>query len=113
MGELKLGQVDEAVRRLTTPFGGGIGSTKAELCGALSGGVMAIGLVHGRTAADGDKMASYGLAAAYRARFQETFGSTICQDLRDSGYGSDGIPCAVLAERAVRLLLDVLDGDDA
>ncbi len=89
-----------------------MGSTKAELCGALSGGVMTIGLLNGRTDSGDDKQRSYDPAAAYRERFKETFGTTICQELRDTAYGGDKTPCAVLVERAVLVLLDVLDGSD-
>ena len=36
-----------AIPRIATPFGGGIGG-RGEVCGAVTGAVMAIGLKHGR-----------------------------------------------------------------
>ena len=48
--------------------------------------------------------------ARYRACFQSKIGPTQCAALRDGLYGSDGKePCSVLVQRAVRILLQVLD----
>ena len=49
VGEHWLGQVDDRVRRMVTGLGGGVGGTQQEMCGALSGGVLLIGALYGRT----------------------------------------------------------------
>lgn len=110
VGEHLWGTVDDRTRRISTAFSGGLGSTHAELCGALSGGAMIIGALGGRASLTEDNTACKALVARYREAFLERFGMTICGDLRSHGYGGDGIPCAVLVEQAVGVLLDVLAG---
>jgi C_GCAxxG_C_C family probable redox protein len=41
----------DCIPRIATGFGGGIGK-QGEVCGAVSGGVMVIGLLRGRTQSD-------------------------------------------------------------
>ena len=98
-----------ACARLATPFGGGVGGTRDDICGAVTGGVMAIGSGFGRTAVVDDAKA-YGLAAAFRRRFLEAFGTTRCGTIRETVIEVEGGPgtCAPLVERTVTLLLDVL-----
>ena len=51
-----------------------------------------------------------GQAALYLKRFGTELGAIRCGELRALGYGSDGSwPCSALVERAVPLLLDILD----
>ncbi|NPV65758.1 MAG: C_GCAxxG_C_C family protein [Anaerolineae bacterium] len=108
VGEHLWGSVDERTRRMTSAFSGGLGGTHAELCGALSGGAMIIGALNGRANLIESNAACKALAARYREAFLARFGMTICSDLRSHGYGGGGIPCAVLVEQAVEVLLDVL-----
>ena len=64
-------------------FGGGVGGSHAELCGAISGGVIALSLLCPHVDG-GDKAAKvqlYQLTKEFRARFEETFGMTVCGDL--------------------------------
>ena len=63
-------------------FPGGIGRCQ-DVCGALTGGVMAVGLDSGRKNADREEAYSRAIERAqklYRA-FQETFGHVRCLDL--------------------------------
>ncbi|MBN1661155.1 MAG: C_GCAxxG_C_C family protein [Anaerolineae bacterium] len=95
--------------RMATALAGGIGCSHEEACGALSGGAMVIGALHGRTdSAQNDDLAQ-SLTVAYRDRFQAEFGTTCCGPLRDwvQGPGGPGT-CAAVVERAARILLDVL-----
>ena len=109
VGEYLLGQVDDRFLRITTGLGGGLGGTHQELCGALSGGVLLIGALHGRIKPDEDQSLCMEQTTLYRERFAQELGSTNCRVLRESGYGSEGsIPCSVLVERAVHVLLDTL-----
>ena len=110
VGEYLLGEVEDRVLRMTTAMGGGVGLTLQELCGALSGGVLLIGAIHGRTSPQEDDSTCAHLAAKYRERFLRSFGTTKCQEIRESGYGSDGKwPCSELVERAAGILLEVLN----
>jgi C_GCAxxG_C_C family probable redox protein len=105
-----LGGFDDDFVRMSTGFGGGVGQSREELCGALSAGVMLIGALHGRALVGEDKDVCNRLVTRYRQRFEESFGSTNCGELRRSGYGADGhTPCAELVARAASILLDVLD----
>ena len=109
VGEHLMGKVDEQILRMMTAMGGGVGLTRQELCGALSGGVLIIGAIHGRTSPEEDDSLCAQLAAEYRQKFLQAFGTTKCQEIRDSGYGSDGRwPCSELVERAASILLEVL-----
>ena len=109
VGEHLIGTIDERVLRMMTGMGGGVGLTLQELCGALSGGVLLIGAIHGRTSPEEDDSSCTHLAAKYREEFIRTFGATKCQEIRESGYGSDGKrSCPELVERAASILLEVL-----
>ena len=110
VGEHLWGQVDDQIRRMTSGLAGGVGCGYQEMCGALSGGTLIIGSLHGRTSASEDDSECNRLVCVYRERFLQHFGTTRCQDIRDSGYGSDGQwPCSTLVEQAARILWQVLD----
>lgn len=113
VGEVLWGGVEEETRRISSVFSGGLGSTHSELCGALSGGAIVIGVQHGRASAQEDNTRCKALTARYRQDFQAAFGHTICADLRASGYGGGGTPCSALVARAVEVLLPLLEAEEA
>lgn len=69
----------ELIPKIATPFGGGIGR-RGSVCGALTGGVMAIGLKFGRIEAKDTKRreVSYNKALELSKRFEKEFGSALC-----------------------------------
>lgn len=73
--------------RMATPFGGGIGRSQ-ELCGALSGAVMAVGASLGRTEVEEDKGRSYEAASRLFGDFIGAFGSCKCRDLNKGDFKS-------------------------
>jgi C_GCAxxG_C_C family probable redox protein len=96
--------------RLATPFGGGVGGTKEELCGALTGGILAIGYLAGREDPQGDANFSKHLAVALRTKFIEMAGCTQCQAVLDRLGPQQGHErCAGLVAGTVRSLMDLLD----
>jgi C_GCAxxG_C_C family probable redox protein len=110
VGESFLDPLDDTTRRISAAFIGGMGDTRQEACGALSGGLIIIGALYGRVSQAEDEHICTRLAARYHEQFTATFNLTRCADLRANGFGSSGTtPCAVLVERATRILLDVLD----
>ncbi len=110
VGEHVLGHLEPQSIRMSTPFGGGIGGTRQELCGAFSGGVMVIGGLHGRTEVSQDDQRSYDLAKQYREAFLAEFGHTQCEPIRDMFLKPDGSHgCDQVVERAARILLGVLE----
>ena len=74
--------VEEALAlRLGTNFGGG--ARKGELCGAVSGALMVLGLLYGHSER-GDaaaKASAYALAEEYMDRFIRENGSVVCREL--------------------------------
>jgi C_GCAxxG_C_C family probable redox protein len=113
VGEYLLGYVDYWMQRMTTGLAGGVGCSHQEMCGALSGGVLLIGAVHGRTKPTEDDRECQRLAAEYRERFARELGATLCRDLQANGYGSnEEMPCSMLVEQAARILLQVLAIED-
>lgn len=75
-----LGIESDILPKIATPFGGGIGR-RGSVCGAVSGGVMAIGLAYGRMGVNDDKEKAYELALRFYERFEKEFGSVLCYDL--------------------------------
>ena len=72
------------IPRIATGFGGGMGR-QGYVCGALSGGVLAISYKYGRDKAM-DKVArdkTYVLVRELFKQFREEFGSISCRDLID------------------------------
>lgn len=104
----------DACLRMATPFGGGIGRTE-ELCGALSGAVMAVGASLGRTEPDGDKTRSYEVANAVFRDFVSEFGYCKCRDLNKGDFKSPEhrVRCGRLVDGAARLaILGIRSGRD-
>jgi len=109
VGEHYLKDVSPEMVRMSTPFAGGVGCTHAELCGALTGGLMVIGGLYGRAEAGVNDDECQKLAAEYRARFLKEFGTLKCQDLKDNWVRREGQEsCRALVERAAGVLMDVL-----
>ena len=76
------GEVSEdAALRIAAPFGGGISHT-GQICGAVSGALMALGLSRGSDQPDpAAKEHTYALAQLLIARFRASHGSVLCRDL--------------------------------
>lgn len=88
---LEEGDGDGAVFRAATALADGVGLTGDGHCGALSGGVLAIGWFFGRDRADfGDMMKLVPanlLAKKLHARFMEKYGTCRCHDLQEQFFG--------------------------
>ena len=66
--------------RMATGFCGGISRTGG-LCGALTGGIMALGLAGGRGSAADDHRPLYGKVARFIGEFEQRLGATSCSGL--------------------------------
>lgn len=109
-GEVLIGPLADREICLSSGFGAGVGDSKEELCGAFSGGVMVIGGLLGRSDPSADDSACQALVRQYRERFLRKFETLTCGELRQEKFGSQGAePCSVLVERAVALLLELID----
>jgi C_GCAxxG_C_C family probable redox protein len=111
VGEHLVPDWDRKYVRLATGLGGGLGGTHEEMCGALSGGVLLIGLLFGRESAGEDDTEAYLLSEQYRERFLAELGATQCARLKEAvdAPGGPGT-CAPLVEQATGILLGLLDG---
>ena len=79
-----LGFDKDTALRLACGFGAGMGR-KQEVCGAVAGGILAIGLRHGR-GEDQDRAptdATYGKVRELMTRFESRHGTCICRELLD------------------------------
>ena len=78
----ELGLDDDQALRLAAPFGGGFGH-RGEICGAVSGAMMVIGLKKGYIDPQDKaaKHALYDLAGEFQERFVERQGTIHCRDL--------------------------------
>lgn len=64
--------------RVASGFCGGIGKCHQDFCGALAGGLMALGNLYGRDKGGNDINKIVFLSAELRQRFLNKFGSTVC-----------------------------------
>lgn len=99
----------EYTPKAASAFGGGIGGTQCETCGALTGGVIALGWLFGRTEPDADKQEVYALATEFRERFFNTFGSTQCKVIQEAlGEQENLLKCKRMTGAAAGILFDIL-----
>jgi len=109
VGEHVLGDLEPRCARMATGFAGGVGDTQQEMCGALSGGVLVIGGLLGRTSLDEDDRPALDLAKCYRERFLTELGATQCAQVYEIVHAPGGLgSCASLVERAAMILLELL-----
>ena len=115
-----------SVNTPTKTFGFGAGmARKQEVCGAVTGGIMAIGLKHGQGREDEKeaKELTYRLAREFMDRFVAEYESCLCRDLlagcdlsTEAGqkqYRENGLAektCRPCVRGAVRMLGEILQG---
>ena len=73
--------------KVATGFCGGVSRT-CGMCGAVSGGIMAIGLATGRTTATDSVETTYAKSRKFMDAFVARFGSTNCRDLTGVDLGT-------------------------
>ncbi len=104
--------------KLATSFGGG--ARNGDICGAVSGALMVLGLKYGHfDAADSEqKSRAYAIAVEYTKRFKEANGSIVCRDLL--GYDltkPDDMACIKekglfgdVCPKAIKSAVEILEG---
>lgn len=78
-------KLDKDLVMLATGFGGGLGESGCT-CGALTGSVMVLGLLQGRTFPDDDRYRAYNLAHEFHNKFKGNFKTTCCRVLNGTDY---------------------------
>ncbi|NIO71494.1 MAG: hypothetical protein GTN71_21310 [Anaerolineae bacterium] len=114
----ELGVESDLIPGIASGFGGGLGR-RGLVCGALNGGVMAIGLRHGRMREMEDKDTAYALVLELCRRFEGQHGSALCLELTECDFTTpEGRQkwedlnvkekCHHYVSTAVEILLDLL-----
>lgn len=107
--EFHAGEQSAALPRIASGFGGGIGKSKEDVCGALSGGIIAIGYLYGRMNSDEDLQKVMEVSAEFRKRFIQEAGSTNCAViLQRFGDQENMTKCKRMTVRAAKILSDLL-----
>jgi C_GCAxxG_C_C family probable redox protein len=109
------------IPKISTGFCGGISRSKG-MCGAVTGGVMALGMIFGRTSADMPPDDTYLKVRELLTTFETQFGSSNCLDLtgcdfneamerqrwKESGMASK---CKDFTGAAARMVTEIIDRD--
>jgi len=110
VGDHYLGKTPDLLLRVSTPFGGGVGGCREEICGALSGGVFILGALMGRTLpTEGDEPLR-ALVRLLRDRFQAEVGHTHCNPIRDSLPEAER-RCGTVVEQGARLVVELIEAE--
>lgn len=100
---------DSEIPKMASGLVGGIGGTHEDICGALAGGIIAIGYLFGRTKPGADIRETREIATEFRRRFIAGFGSTNCGVLLEGiGKQENMIKCKRLTAGAAGLLSEIL-----
>ena len=92
-----------------TAFGGGIGRSFDEVCGAISGALIAIGHLHGRQTRGEEWDIPAAFAQKIRQKFIDQFKTTHCGTLRERfGEERQSRECSKLVEWVAQHLVEVL-----
>jgi C_GCAxxG_C_C family probable redox protein len=109
----------DLIPKIATGFCGGVSRT-CGMCGAVSGGIMVIGLFAGRSAPTEPVAESYGMVRKLVNEFGSQFGSTNCKDLTGCDLGTEEgqnyfkennirQKCRFLTEEATRISLSLIE----
>ena len=112
----KLGLDYETAVKIGSAFGGGMGKT-GEVCGAVTGALMIIGLKYGSADAGGSKAKTYNIAEQFIKEFRARHNTIICRELLgfEIGLKKDLDPAErmIISERCpgyVKAAADILEG---
>ncbi|OFW62624.1 MAG: hypothetical protein A2Y74_07775 [Actinobacteria bacterium RBG_13_63_9] len=115
---------DALLFKAAGPLCAGLGSGKS--CGALTGGVLVLGMVHGRARLEegrGGLLKGFVLAQALVKRFEQEFGSTTCYEIsgvdwtdgeavKRSLSNQAGEKCFQLVGKTAAMVADLLVDED-
>lgn len=108
----------DLIPKIATGFCGGVSRT-CGMCGAVSGGIMAIGVFSGRNAPRESVTDSYGMVRKLVEDFGSQFGSTNCKELTGCDLGTDEGQkyfkennikrrCRIFTEQATRISMGLI-----
>jgi C_GCAxxG_C_C family probable redox protein len=107
-------EYDEFSPRIATAFGGGVGRCREEMCGALAGGLMALGMAQGRSSAGESWDDIAAKAAELRERVKGLTGHTRCKDVLDALGPQENLEkCKRFTASAAGIAYELLSPDAA
>jgi len=102
--------MSQNIPMVATAFGGGVGRTHQDICGALTGGVIALGCLFGRNEPSADWTDASELAAELKRRFVLEHGTTNCGAiLATFGPQENMIRCKRLSGEVAGMLAEILE----
>lgn len=107
--EILAPEMDPAMIKLVTGFGSGVGESGC-MCGALTGSVVALNMVKGRTTNLESREEAYKYAKEFSERFTEKFGVTCCRALNPYPYESREhlVNCLKITGNTGKLLMEFI-----
>ncbi len=100
------------VCKVTSGFCGGVGRCKQDICGALSGGIIALGSIYGREDGDEDISKLVFFSVELRRLFIEEFKTTICKDVIENIKNKPGYHnCRDVTAKTAWLLYNLVQED--
>ena len=99
--------------KLVTGFGGGLGHAGC-LCGALTGSIVALNMLKGRTSPQEKRDVPYDLARRFHDRFEEKFGYTCCRALNPYPFDTKEYlrHCIKITGNTAKLLMEFLQENE-
>ena len=102
--------ISQDIPKVATAFGGGVGRTYQDICGAITGGVIALGCLFGRSEPGADWKDAHELAAELKRRFVLEHGTTNCGGLLATfGPQENMIRCKRLSGEVASMLAEILE----
>lgn len=109
----------DLIPKIASGFCGGMART-SRTCGAVSGGIMAIGLFFGRSSPDDTLATAYSIIQEFLTAFEERYGSTNCKKLTGCDLGTEegrkyfsdhklSVNCHEYTEEATRIALSLIE----
>ena len=116
------GVVSPLIPRIATGFCGGIARTRG-MCGAVTGGIMALGILYGRDNAEHSNEKVYEKVQQFLQTFEEEYGSINCFELTGYDLGREeerqaffekGMmeKCRQFTGRAASLVAEIIIGEE-
>ncbi len=98
-----------AIPEIGSGFCKGIGKTGEDICGTVTGGVIALGYIFGRMTRDDDNAPVCEFAAEFRKRFIAKYGTTNCGELlKKFGQQEDMGKCKCMTADAAGMIASML-----
>jgi len=109
-GRYYLPEINICYSKLVTGFGGGVGRSRKEACGALTGCITALSILIGRESADVSVDPIHERMSEIRDKFIEKFGTTTCELLREGYEGEEAVKmCHNMTADMIVVFFEFLD----